>query len=129
MFPVMETLKFLLQRAVADHQRRLNMIAANVSGPRPGLDEQFREASAELLSVEVLAFLEPFYREQVAVAATDAEKVKMLSEVHLTFIKFARDIVQEQAFQNAVVPAAISAARRIFLEIVGASFFAVQKPN
>jgi len=117
----METLKFALEKAVADHRRRLNMIAANVTGPRPGLDEQLREASAELLSVEIQALLEPFYREQVAAVATEAGKVKMLSEVHLTFIKFARDIVQEQAFLDGVVAAAISAARRVFVAIVGAA--------
>jgi len=116
-----ETLRFPLQNAVADHRRRLNVIAANVTGPRPGLDEQLREASAELLSIEIEALLEPLSREQVAVVATDAGKVKMLSELHLTFIKFARDIVQEQAFLDGVVAAAISAARRVFVEIVRAS--------
>ena len=96
------------------------MIAANVTGPRPGLDEQLREASAELLSAEIQALLEPFYREQVSAVATDAGKMKMLSEVHLKFMKFARDIVQEQAFLDGIAAAAISAARQVFVEIVGA---------
>ena len=39
-----------------------------------------------------------FEREQVSAVATDAGRMKMLSEVHLTFMKFARDIVPEQAF-------------------------------
>jgi mannose-1-phosphate guanylyltransferase len=115
-----ETLKFPLEKAVADHRRRLNMIAANVTGPRPGLDEQLREASAELLSAEIQALLEPFYREQVSAVATDAGKMKMLSEVYLKFMKFARDIVQEQAFLDGIAAAAISAARQVFVEIVGA---------
>jgi hypothetical protein len=46
--------------------------------------------------------------------------MKMLSEVHLTFMKFARDIVQEQAFLDGIPAAAISAARQVFVEIVGA---------
>jgi hypothetical protein len=47
--------------------------------------------------------------------------VKILSEVHLTFVKFARDIVQEYGFLDDVVAAAISAARLVFGEIVGAA--------
>jgi hypothetical protein len=116
-----ETLRFPLEKAVADHRRRLNMIAAHVTGPRPGLDEQLREASAELLSAEVQGLIKLFYHEQVAAVATDAGKLKMLSEVHLTFMKFARDIVQERAFLDGVVAAAISAARQVFVEIVGES--------
>jgi hypothetical protein len=117
----METLRFPLEKAVADHRTRLNMIAGALTGPHPGLDEQFGEASAELLSVDVQAFLEPFYRQQVAVVATEAEKVKRLSEVHLTFIKFARDIVQQEAVWDGVSAAAVLVARRIFMEIVKTS--------
>ncbi len=73
-----------------------------------------------MLSVEIQALLEPFYREQVSAVATDAGKMKMLSEVHLKFMKFARDIVQEQAFLDGIAAAAISAARQVFVEIVGA---------
>jgi hypothetical protein len=76
----MDTLKTPLEKAVADHRTRLNMIAANVVGPRPGIDEQFREASAGLLSDEIKAFLEPFYQQQVAAVASPAEKIKTLSE-------------------------------------------------
>ena len=97
------------------------MIAAADIGPRPGLDEQFREASAELLSDDLQAFLEPFYREQVAGVASVAEKIKTLSEAHFSFIKFAREIVQEEAFRDGVSPAAISALRRVFMEIFRAS--------
>jgi len=117
----METLRLSLEKAVANHRERLKMIAATASSPRPGLDEQFREASAELLSADVQAFLESFYRQQVAVAATEAEKVKTLSEVHLTFIKFARDTIQEEAFRDGVSAAAISAVRGVFMEIFGTS--------
>jgi len=117
----MDTLKTPLEKAVAGHRTRLNMIAANVVGPRPGIDEQFREASAGLLSDEIKAFLEPFYQQQVAAVASPAEKIKTLSEAHLSFIKFARDIVQEQAFRDSISPAAVSAVRRIFLEIFRAS--------
>jgi len=119
----METLKFPMEKEVAEHRRRLNVIASNDTGPRPGLNEQFREASAELLSVEIQALLEPFYREQVAAVATETGKLKILSEVHLTFIKFAREIVQEQGFSDDVVAAAISAARLVFGEIFGAAPF------
>jgi hypothetical protein len=117
----METLRFPLEKAVANHRTRLNMIAGIPTGPHPGLDEQFREASAELLSVEVQAFIESFYRQQVAVRATEAEKVKTLSEVHLTFIKFAHETVQEESFRDGVSAAAISAVRRVFIEIFGPS--------
>jgi DNA primase len=108
----MDTLKFPLKKAVTDHRTRLDMIAANDTRLRPGLDEQFREASAELLSDDLQAFLEPFYREQVAGVASAAEKIKTLSEAHFSFIKFARDIVQEEAFRDGVSLASISALRR-----------------
>ena len=117
----METLRFPLEKAVADHRIRLTMIAGTVSGPHPGLDEPFREASAELLSVDVQAFLELFYRQQVAVVATEAEKMKRLSDVHLSFLKFARDIVQQEAVWDGVSTAAVLVARRIFMEIVKSS--------
>jgi hypothetical protein len=31
----METLKFPMEKAVAEHRRRLNVIASNDTGPRP----------------------------------------------------------------------------------------------
>jgi hypothetical protein len=55
-----------------------------------------------LLSAEIQAL-----REQVSAVATDAGRMKMLSEVHLTFMKFARDIVPEQAFLDGIPAAAI----------------------
>jgi hypothetical protein len=113
----MDALKLPLEKATSDHRTRLSLIAATVTGPRPGLDEQFREASAELLSNDVQAFVEPFYREQVASVDSAAEKIKALSEAHLSLIKFARDVVQDESFRGGVSPAAISAIRRVFMEI------------